>query len=95
MLLTVKKQVEETVELKTPAYYKDICGHYFINEAGQLVTVRDRLVTIWEPEQCYYQSNIAQILNDGKPCERAEFDAAYAEALQKIQAAVDGVEINS
>lgn len=95
MLLTVKKQIEETVEFKTPAYYKDICGHYFINESGQLVTVRDRLVTVWEPEQMYYQSNIEQIMNDGEPCDRSEFDAAYNAVMQKIQAAVDGVEINS
>jgi hypothetical protein len=94
MLLTIKKQVEETVEFKTPAYYKDICGHYFINEANQLVTVRDRLVTIWEPEQMYYQPNIEQIMNEGKPCDRTEFDAAYNAAIQKIQAAVDGVVIN-
>jgi hypothetical protein len=95
MLLTIKKQIEETVEFKTPAYYKDVCGHYFINESGQLVTVRDRLVTVWEPEQCYYQSNIEQVLNEGKPCERAEFDSAYNAAIQKIQSAVDGVVINS
>lgn len=95
MLLKVKKQVEETLEFKTPAYYKDVCGHHFINEAEQLITVRDRLVTIWEPTQSYYQSNIEQILSDGKPCDRAEFDAAYNAAMQKIQSAVDGVEINS
>lgn len=95
MLLTVKKQVEETVELKTPAYYKDNCGHHFINEAEQLITVRDRLVTIWEPGQSYYQSSIEQILNESKPCDRAEYDAAYNAAMQKIQAAVDGVAINS
>lgn len=95
MLLTVKKQVEETVELKTPAYYKDICGHHFINEAEQLITVRDRLVTIWEPTQSYYQSNIEQILNESKPCERSEFEAAFNAAMQKIQAAFHGVAINS
>lgn len=95
MLLTIKKQIEETVEFKTPAYYKDICGHYYINEAGQLVTVRDRLITMWDPSQIYYQSNIEQIMNDGKPCERSEFETAYNAAMQKIQAAVDGVVINS
>lgn len=95
MQLTVKKQVSETVELKTPAYYKDICGHHFINEAEQLITVRDRLVTIWEPTQSHYQSNIVEILNEGKPCDRAEFDAAYNAAMQKIQSAFDGVVINS
>jgi hypothetical protein len=95
MLLTVKKQIEETVEFKTPAYYKDICGHHFINESEQIITVRDRLITIWEPAQSYYQSNMEQILNDSKPCDRAEFETAYNAAMQKIKAAVDDVEINS
>lgn len=95
MLLTVKKQIEETVELKTPAYYKDMCGHHFINEAGQLITVRDRLVTIWEPNQLYYQSNIEEVFNESKPCEQSEFDAAYSAAIQKIQLAVGMAEINS
>lgn len=95
MQLTIKKQVDETVEVKTPAYYKDACGYYFINEAEQLITVRDRLVTIWEPTQSFYQPNIEQILNDGKLCDRSEFDAAYNAAIQKIQSAVDGVVINS
>lgn len=95
MLLTVKKQIEETVELKTPAYYKDMCGHHFINEAGQLITVRDRLITIWDPGQSFYQTNVEQILNESKPCEQSEFDAAYSAAIQKIQLAVGVAEINS
>lgn len=94
MLLTVKKQIEETVELKTPAYYKDMCGHHFINEAGQLITVRERLITVWDPEQSFYQSNIEQILTEGKPCEQSEFDAAYNAAIQKIQSAVGVDEVN-
>lgn len=95
MLLTVKKQIEETVELKTPAYYKDMCGHHFINEAGQLITVRERQVTIWDPGQSFYQSNLQQILNESEPCEQSEFDAAYNAAIQKIQLAVGVAEVNS
>lgn len=37
MLLTVKKQIEETVEVKTTAYYRSMTGHNFINETGELI----------------------------------------------------------
>lgn len=96
MLLTVQKQVVETMEVKTPAYYKSIYGHYYINDDGVLIAAKKAMVYMWD--QTYgkvYTDAIAEILRESQPCERSEFDAAYAETLQRIQAAVDGVEINS
>jgi hypothetical protein len=51
MLLKIKKQIEETVEVKTPAYYKDFIGNpVHINETGELITVRNKMVNMWTPE---------------------------------------------
>lgn len=97
MLLTVKKQVEETVELKTPAYYRDWIGNpCYINEQGTITIVRKTMVCIWDnPNSEHYTEEIQKILSDGTPCTREEFEASYRAALETIQAAVDGVAINS
>lgn len=96
MLLTVKKQIEETVELKTPAYYKNIFGHYFISENGAMVAVKKHMVFVWDQSYGHvYAEAIEEMLRVGELCDRAEFDAAYSAAMQKIQSVVDGVEINS
>lgn len=89
MLLTVKKQVEETVEFKTPAYYKDEYGaHYFINESGQLITVRNRMVCLWEPSQGeFYIRDIEKVVTKGTTCEREEFEKAYTEAISLFESA--------
>jgi hypothetical protein len=94
MLLTVKKQIEETVELNTPACYKSFLGYYFINESGTLVAVKKNMVYVWGQEYGYmYTEAIAEILRDGESCERSEFDNAYNGAIQNIQSAINAVVI--
>jgi len=96
MLLTVKKQIEETVEVKTPAYYKTSSGHSYINENGQLTNVRERIIFMWEPSQGkFYTDDIEELLRRGEPCTKEEFDAAFVEAMDKMKAAVGLVEVNS
>lgn len=97
MLLTVKKQIEETAELKTPAYYKDWIGNFhFINEAGQLISTRKKMITIWDPQSGKaYTEEIETLLRNGNPCAKEDFEKAYKETIETIQAAVDGVVINS
>ena len=92
MLLTVKKQIEETLEVKTPAYYKDYLGnHHYINEAGILVSVRRKSVTTWQPEDGkYYTEEIEGLLTNGKLCTKEEFDKAYCEMIEKIESAAFG-----
>ena len=87
MLLTVKKQVEETVELKVPAYYKDYLDNYhYINEAGELVSVRQRSITSWLPNDGkFYTDAIASLLKEGKPCTQEEFDKAYMDVIEKFE----------
>ena len=96
MLLTVKKQIEETVELNIPACYKSFLGYYFINESGALVAVKKNMVYVWDQSYGHmYTEAISEILRDGEPCERSEFDNAFNGAMQNFQSAVNGVEINS
>lgn len=89
MLLTVKKQIEETVELKTPAYYRDYIGNlHYINEDGQLVTVRNKMINMWEPESgSAYTEEIEALLSRGEPCSKEEFDKAYMETFDKLNRA--------
>lgn len=94
MLLKVKKQIEETMEVKTPAYYKDIIGNiHYINEEGRLITVRTKMVNIWEPKDGYtYNQQIESLANSAKSCTKEEFDKAYAEAISHFESVI-GVEI--
>lgn len=96
MLLTIKKQVEETVELKTPAYYKGLTGYYHISEAGQYTQVSDRMISQWYPSDGHHHSEqIERMLQFSKPCTKDEFDKAYAETMAKFNAAVGLVLVNS
>ena len=97
MLLTVKKQIEETVELKTPAYYKDFIGDlFYINETGQLVKVNPRMILTWAPEDgTYYNETVEELLRRGEPCTKEEFEKAYTEVIGKLDKAVSAVGINS
>jgi len=97
MQLTIKKQVEETVELKTPAFYKDYLDNiHYINEAGQIITVRKRMISIWSPEDGkHYSEEIETLLQLGEPCTKEEFESAYAKAKAKLDAAVGLMEVNS
>lgn len=91
MLLTVKKQVEETVELKTPAYYKDtMLGNlHYINPNGEITTVRKRMVNMWCPDDGKaYTDEINDIMQRGEPVTKEEFDTAYAEVMSKFEKAV-------
>lgn len=99
MLLKVKKQIEETVEVKTPCYYKDYLGNlHYINEEGQLVTVRNKMINMWEPiSGGAYTEEIETLLSrEAKPCTKEEFDKAYQQTMDRFKTAVgDAEEVNS
>jgi hypothetical protein len=93
MLIEVQKKVTETVEFKTPAYYKTALGHAYINEAGQLVSVRNRMIFMWEPsEGKFYAEDIEDLMRNGTPCTKEEYDKAFAEVYAKLALAADAVE---
>ena len=97
MLLTIKKQVDETLEMKTPAYYNDYLGNpAYVNDAGELIIVRNAMLLVWYPKNGdVYHKQIAELVTNGKPSTREQFETAYRTTLDNIQAAVDGVVINS
>lgn len=96
MLLTVKKQIEETLEVKTPAYYRSVTGFHHINESGQLISIGCRMISIWHANDGkYHNEEIERIVSNGKPCEKEEFEAAYHKAIAEMKTAVGLVEVNS
>lgn len=84
MVITVKKQVQETVEVQTSTYYKDNYSHHYINDKGILMTVRKTQITIWEPSSCMYESNIQEVITKGELSDSEEFDNAYSVAMNTI-----------
>lgn len=92
MLITVQKQVSETLEVKTPCYYKTIVGYQHINAKGQIITVYSKMIALTEPsEDKYYTSDVQNLMQHGKPCAKDEFDKAYAEAKAFFDIAVEAV----
>lgn len=93
MNITVQKKVEETLEVKTPCYYRGITGLYFINESGQLISVNDRFISIWnQKDGRYYNEEIERIVRDGKPCTRDEFEKAFNKVMSEFGSATLGVD---
>jgi uncharacterized protein (DUF427 family) len=96
MLLTVKKQIEETVEVKTPCCYKGLTGYYHINEANEVIQVSERMVSMWGQSHGHHQvEQIERMLKYSEPCTKEEFDKVYAEIMAKFNAAVGLTEVNS
>jgi hypothetical protein len=96
MLLTVKKQIEETLEVKTPCYYKTITGFHYINEAGQVVSVNSRMISMWHADDGKWRNDdIQRLVNDGQSCEKEEFEKAYIEASTSMNAAIGLTTVNS
>jgi hypothetical protein len=91
MQIKVQKQVEETVEVKTPCYYKTMVGYQHINERGQIVTVYTSMIAISEPSKDrHYTDDIQRMLKHGQSCEKEEFEYAYNQALINFNKAVLG-----
>lgn len=86
MVITVKKQVQETVEVQTSTYYKDNYSHHYINDKGILMTVRKTQITVWEPTSCQYDNSIQEVITKADPSNQSEFDNAYAVAMNTISA---------
>lgn len=87
------------LEVKTPAYYKDFIGNlHYINESGQLITVRNKMINMWELEsgRAYTEEIETLLSRDAKPCTKEEFDNAYQQTMDRFKAAIcKAEEINS
>lgn len=97
MLLTVKKQIGETLEVKTPAYYKTelLHKHYFLSD-NHILVVSKSMVYCWKEDMGRsYHDEISYVLDNGQECTKEEFDVAFVEALGKMKAAAGLLEVNS
>lgn len=89
MTITVQKQVEETLEVETPCYYKTLVGYQHINEKGQIVTVYTSMVAVNEPSKDkHYTDDVQRMIKQGHPCKKEEFEKAYADAIENFDIAV-------
>lgn len=94
MIIEVEKKVKETVEVKTPAYFKGPAGVHCINESGDLIEAGRDIIVMWrKSHKDSHASQMDTVLRFNEPCSREEFTRAYHAALANIQAAVDGVVI--
>ena len=92
MTITFQKQVEETLEVKTPCYYKTVVGYQHINDKGQIVTVYTSMIAISEPSKDkHYADDIQRMLNHGKPCEKEEFEKEFNKVISGFANAALGV----
>lgn len=92
MTITVQKQVEETVEFKTPCYYKTMVGYQHVNDKGQIITVYTSMIAISEPSKDrHYADEFQRMLNHGKPCEKEEFEKEFNKVISGFANAALGV----
>lgn len=86
MLITVKKEVEETIELRTPCWLANKFGFYaHITEGGDLIEVFGNTVTLKEASEPATQSAISRIINDYHSCTEMEFKEALDKRLYKLE----------
>lgn len=89
MLITVKKEVEETIEVRTPCWMADQSGrHYHITEAGDLIYVGNGLIVLWDKDSFGIKEEIRKAFTVGHGCTEAQFKEALDKQLNNIQETV-------
>lgn len=86
MLITVKKEVEETVEVKTPCWLANAYGFYaHITEGGDLIEVFGNTVCFKEASDCATEIVIANIVKTYHSCTEQEFKEQLDKRLFKLE----------
>lgn len=86
MLITVKKETEETIEIKTPCWLVDTLGFYaHITENGDLIEVYGNTVSLKEAGNPATVVAIAGIAGKYHSCTEMEFKEALDKRLFKIE----------
>lgn len=94
MLITVKKETEETIEIKTPCWYftQSPDRWHFINENGDVTTVGKDVIMLWSAgdpfSDSFRISQIKYILQVGHGCTESQFKEALDKELYRIQETV-------
>ena len=93
MLLTVKKQVQvdETIEIKCPAYYKDCYGFYYhVTDNSKIIRLSHCLIVVWDLSDKHSQSVLADMLK-GEEIESTEFNEIFETTMESIKNLIPAV----
>jgi hypothetical protein len=86
MLITINKQVEETIEVKTPCWLANKLGFYaHITEGGDLIEVYGNSISLREGDNPSTPGAIAGIVEKYHSCTEMEFKEALDKRLFKIE----------
>jgi hypothetical protein len=82
MKVTIEKKVTETVNVE-PGYYKNrlLDCFYHLRESGVLVYVSNTMIYFTTPDKGSCASDLKEIINDCRPCDQSEFEAAKDKLL--------------
>lgn len=85
MLIKLKKEVEETIEMQTPCWMANRLGFYaHITEGGDLIEVYGNTVTLKEAGPAT-EVAISNLVKDYHCCSEAEFKEALDKRLFKLE----------
>ena len=86
MLITVKKEVEETIEVKTPCWLTTHNGSYYhITAEGDLIHVANGLIVLWEKESEATSEEIHKAVTTGYSCTEEKFKEVLDKQLFKLE----------
>lgn len=88
MLVTVKKETEEIIEIKTPAWFVNNLSFYaHITEGGDLIEVYGGVVSLREADHPTTKRDIATIVKEYHSCSEEQFKEALDKRLFKLEEA--------
>jgi hypothetical protein len=86
MKVTIKKETEETIEIKTPAYFKTSGCHARVNEEGYMKIFKDWvLFEKYNPDNKFFGRDVQDISVNYKPSDELEFAIAYNEVIKFLE----------
>lgn len=86
MLITIKKEIEETVEVKTPCWLVNALGFYaHITEGGDLIEVYGCTVSLREAANPATIDAIANVTRSYFSCSEEQFKDALDKRLFKLE----------
>jgi hypothetical protein len=84
MLIEMKKQTTEAIEIKTPFYCRTSRGFHKITDAGDLINVMSSQITIWRAENMFLTTSIREVLEEAVECTEGEFNEAAYSTIRTI-----------
>lgn len=95
MIIEIKKETTETVELKIPAYFKDKDGFRFsaILEDGTLIHVNETQLTMWNTDSGFYNSGVQQLITAAIAATEDEFLNEYRKISGSFERLINPVAV--